>query len=801
MLINYIKLAIRNLTNQKVYTTINVLGLSFGITACLLIAIYIFQELSYDNFHANGTKLYRVGQTSHSSEGDESEVQSPHPLGEALIQDYPEVEKMSRIYFSENDLIVYGEKRFFEDHIAFADSSFFEMFSFNLIQGNPKEVLSRKNTVVLTQSTARKYFENENPVGKTIEFNNKYSFEVTGICEDVPVNSHFNFDFLFSYSTLNGDFIGVSIIDQWGAMFGSYTYLLMPEGIDYKAFEKKASEVYTKYTTPPGGVTKSLFLQPLADIYLFSNYPEEIGPTNTVSNLYILGSIALFILIIACINFMNLTTARSIKRAREVGVRKVLGAHRFQLTRQFISESLILSIISLIISFVSVEILLPYFSELIEKKIEFSYVQNIEVTLLLVASVLAVGIVAGIYPGLFLSGYKPITVLRGVKITDQGSNAASLLRKGLVITQFVISIALIACTLIINEQLNYMTTANMGFDTRHMLIVPAYSDIDENYESIKAEIQTVSGVESVSASFSAPISEHGFGTSIYPKGRDGGERVGIRVNLIDFDYVNNYNLELIAGENISEKTVSDYSSAIVINETLSKKLGFSNPADVIGEKYDLGINRVAPPIIGVVKDFHFSSMHNKISPLVFMYWPRFYNNFNIKVASQNVSNVLAEVEKIIVKYSPDFPFTYSFLDEDIAELYKNEAQASKIVVTFSVVAVFIACLGLLGLISFSAEQRRKEIGIRKVMGADILSIVKMISKEFFVLVIAANIVAIPIVFYFMNKWLSDFAYKISIGGEIFAYSIVITILLTLITISYQAVKAAIANPVESLRDE
>ncbi len=799
MLESYLRIMFRNLKSQRFYSFINIIGLSIGITACILVALYIKQDLSYDTFHKNARQIYRIefsitesGRTAHNA-------QSQALLGPTLKNEYPEIKKFSRIYFSERKLVKAGDIKNFEDRITYADSAFFDIFSYDAILGNQALFLKKANSIVLTESAARKYFGNKNPLGEIIEIDNKYIFEVNGVIKDVPVNSHFRFDFIAPYSSLEKQPVAI-YFPQWGATFGSYTYMLVEKGFDPKTFEKKTENFFKTYSDIKSGGWRVL-VRPLLGIHLNSHLADEIEENSSMSRIIILSSIALFILLLACINFVNLSTARASKRAVEIGIRKVMGAGKFQLVKQFLGESVMLSLAALVISIIAVILVMPSFSALIGTEIRFYLSDNWKTIFLTIGGVFLVGLVAGIYPAFFISSYQPVKVLKGnLSHGDSGRQNSSMLRKGLVILQFSISIMLIAGTIIVNLQLKYLRDYSMGFNKEYMIVLPVQGKIDNNYKTIKNEIRSIPGVQGVTTGRGAPVSSNNIGTECKPNS-DGKGSFAIEVNSVDYDYMDHFGVKLVAGRNFSEEFTSDFPNAMIINEKMVKNLGFKNAQDAIGKSYNISLNDFKPEIIGVVKDFNSSSLHNEITAQVFMCNPGWFKEFIVKTNSANMATTIRKLKDVWARFFPQFPFEYNFLDESIDRMYKSEEKYSRVISTFSLVALFIACLGLLGLASFVAEQRKKEIGIRKVHGASIKSIVQNISGEFAILVIISNLIAWPLAYYFMNKWLQDFAYRIDLSWWIFFVSGVITLAIAVIAVGYQSVKAAVANPVESLKNE
>jgi putative ABC transport system permease protein len=797
MLINYFKNAIRILISQKIYSLITIVGLSIGITTCILVSLYVKQDLSYDKYHENAENIYRI-EWSITQEGATNRLsQSQALLGPTLKNEYPEIKKLARIYFSDRSLVKVGDKNNYEGRIIYADSAFFEIFSYQAIAGDISLFLKKPNSIIITESTAKRYFGEQDPLGKIIEINNQYSFEVTGVIKDVPINSHFKFDFIATYSSLDKQPVA-GYFPQWGATFGSYTYMLADKGFDPQAFEKKTESFFS---TRISGNERGwrVHVRPLLDIHLKSHSADEIEENSSMSRIVIISSIALFILLLACINFVNLSTAKSSERAREIGMRKVIGAARFQLVQQFLGESVLFSIASLLISIITVKLIIPSFSSLVGTEIGIEYNTDWTTMLLILGGVLAVGILAGLYPALVISSYKPVKVIKGVYSANSGKNKASYLRKGLVILQFSISIILIAGTIIVNLQLRYLRNYNMGFDKEYMIVLPVNVKVGNNYITIKNELRSIPGVLSATAGRSAPTGSNNIGTECRPNGVSnitGAFR--IEVNSVDYDYMNHFGVKLVAGRYFSEDFPGDFPNAMVINEKMVRSLGFKNAQDALGKSYFISLNEYKPEIIGVVKDFNSGSLRNEITSQVFMTNPNWFKEFIVKVKSANMTSTINSLKEVWAKFFPQYPFEYSFLDESIDKMYKSEEKYSKVILTFSVVALFIACLGLLGLASLVTEQRKKEIGIRKVQGASIKGIVKLISREFLILVIISNVIAWPVAYFFMNKWLISFAYRIDISLWIFIGSGVLVLLIAMLTVSVQAVKAAMANPVNSL---
>lgn len=796
MFVNYFKNAIRILKSQRFNSFINIIGLSIGITACILVVLYVKQDLSYDRYNKNAGQIYRIGFSTTQDGVTESSAQSQALLGPTLKNEFPEIRKLSRLYFSQRSLVKAGNINSYEDKIYYADSTFFDIFSFEAVIGDKNQFLRRPNTIVMTESSARKYFGSENPLGKIILIDNLYRFEVSGVIKDVPVTSHFRFDFIAPYSSLDKQPVA-NYFPQWGATFGSYTYMLCEKGFDKKAFEKKCENFFKTYSDLTGDWR--LQFTPLLDIHLKSRLSDEIEQNSSLSRIIIISSIALFILLLACINFMNLSTARSSMRVVEIGMRKASGASKYQLVIQFIGESVILSMISLLISFMAFKPLLSYFSSLIGTEIEFDLSHNLMMVLFISGGVFIIGVLAGLYPALYLSTFNPVIALKGSNSSRDGKKSSAFLRKGLVVLQFSISIILIVGTLIVNLQLRYLRNYNMGFDKNYMIVLPVHEKVGNNYQIIKNELLNIPGVLSSTAGRGAPTSTNSIGTECRPNGMDNDAgNFGIEVNSVDYDYMDHFGVKLVAGRNFSEEFTSDFPNAMVINEKMVKSLGFRNPQDVIGKSYFISLNDYKPEIIGVVKDFNTGSLHNEITSQIFMTNPNWFKEFIVKVKPTDLPSTINKLEDVWVKFFPHYPFEYHFLDESINKMYKSEEKYSKVISTFSIVALFIACLGLLGLATFVAEQRKREIGIRKVQGASVTSIIKLVSGDFLILVIIANLFAWPAAYFFMNKWLQSFAYRIDISLWSFIISGVLAFLIAALTVSLRAFKSAVANPVNCL---
>ena len=817
---SYIKIAIRNLLRFKVYSAINIAGLAIGMTCCILILLYIYNELSYDSFHEKADRIYRINTDLKFGDTELAIPVVSDMMGSLLKQDYPQVEEYTRIYnFGGKILVKKGSDFNVEQQVACADSTFFKVFTFPAISGQTDKILNEPNTVVITESIAKKYFGTIDAVGRTIETDRGVTFfKVVAVIKDMPENSHFRFNFLFPMAN--------SGYNSWGNLVSMnfHTYLLFKEGTDYKEFEKKFEDYNDKYAMPyakrflqvksreefeKAGNKIEHSLISLTDIHLHSKRAQEISPTGTIEYVYIFSAIALFILLIACINFMNLTTARSANRAREVGIRKVLGTNRKSLIIQFLIESTLMAFIAVLLAVNIVDYVLPFFNDIAGKELQAGNLYSSSILVFLLLLPFIIGIIAGSYPAFFLSRFMPAEIIKG-KLSS-GSKSGGL-RSALVVFQFAASIILITGTIIIYTQLNYIQNKNLGYQKNQILIINDSYSLGNNIDAFKNEMLNVSGVISGTISDYLPIpSERNNSAFFKEAGMVSESGLTMQRWIIDYDYFKTLGIELSEGRNFSQEFGTD-SSAIILNQTAVKQLGYQNP---IGQKiytWVIGGRLVDYNIIGVVKDFHFESFRQDIGPLCFVpggsdavssarsqYKSTGLTSFRINAAS--LSTILKEAKAKWKNMSASLPFSYRFLDESFNEFYKADQRVGTIALLFSALAIIVACLGLFGLATFLAEQKTKAIGARKVLGASIPSIILMLSREFIKWIIIANIIAIPVAYYFMNKWLEEFAYRIEISWQVFVLAGCIALVIAILTVSFQAIKAAVANPVKSLRYE
>ena len=791
---NYLKVATRNLVKHKFYAIINVLGLAIGMICCLLIFLYVQHELSYDSFHTKADRIYRVVTDIKTPTETLTIAGTSAPMAAYMKQDFPEVEDMVRIDEA-NFLIQRGEQTFQEDEAMLADSTFFNVFSFELLRGNPQTALKAPFSIVLTEDAARKYFGNEDPMGQSLRLDNEYDCTVTGVMPNVPENSSFSFEILISLST-RLEVTYTDAAESWGN-FSSVSYVLLTEQANPKALESKLPTFLSKYISDNDraeGMNYTLFLEPLPEVYFTDRGGFEIG---SFANVKIFSVIAAFILLIACINFMNLATARATERAKEVGIRKVVGAIRRQLVGQFLCESLLLSLAAFAIALLTSELLLPAFNQLAGKTVANSILQDTYYLPLFLGVAVGVGLLAGLYPALVLSGFKSVAILKG---RFSSSQRGVVLRKALVVAQFAISIMLIAGTAVVYTQLDYMRSQALGFKKDQMLVIDFRFDgaVQERIETFKRQLGDNPNVRSVSASSSVP--GEGNNGAFSEIENPAGDMQASNVNLfyVDHDFLGQYEMELAAGRTFSRDFVTD-TSALIVNEALVRSYGYAAPEDIIGKRFSQW--GVEGQIVGVVKDYHFRSLQEEIEPMTIRLEPSNARFISLNLRSDDIPATVSALQQQWQTLAPQRPFQYFFLDEAFDEQYRAEARFGQLFIYFAGLAIFIACLGLLGLISYTIVQRTKEIGIRKVLGASESSIVRLLSKDFLALVLVAFVIASPVAWYALSQWLAEFAYRVTMPWWIFVVAGLAATVIAALTVSFQSVRAATANPVDSLRSE
>jgi len=792
---NYLKIAVRNIVKHKAYSFINIIGLALGMASCILIFSYVLYELSFDRYHENADRIYRLGLRGRQGEKVISIALSNAPTAPALIEEYPEVENAVRFYSAPKTLVEYGDKRFYDEGILYADKTVFDVFSWPMLKGNPNTALTTAYSVVITAEMAEKYFGDEDPMGKVLAVNSRNNFVVSGVFENMPPNSHFKMDVVVPYVTYFQ--VYGPDITSWMSNF-CYTYALLRDGTDPAAFESKIHPVIERPLYRQAGMKEPFprlyQIQPVTEIHLRSHREQEISVNNDIKYVWLFSSIAFLILFIACVNYMNLATARSIRRGREVGMRKVVGARRGQLILQFLGESLATAFLAMGLSLILIKSTLPAFNSLVERRLIFNPAADPQLFLGLVGIVFFVGLFAGSYPALSLAKFKPASVLaRSFSRSAKGS----ALRNVLVLAQFSISIILIVCTLTVRDQLEFINQADVGFSREQIITLPVRDDsIRRNIGAIKTELLRNTGIMDVTAAHRLPNDIDNF-TSRDWTGRNPDEPITIYYNMADSDYVNLFGLEIIEGRNFSREFSSDPGGAFLVNETAVKVAEWDT---VIGRKMT-HLGRQSGTIVGVLKDFHLHSLHRPIEPLYIFYNPGSFSNIAIKIRTADIPATLAYAESVMKRFSPSFHFAYKFFDEVFARAYVTEQRMGKIFRSFAVLAVIIACLGLFGLAAFAAEQRTKEIGIRKVLGASVSKITLLLSREFIRWVLLANLIAWPIAYLAMSRWLQNFAYRTHMGIAVFLISGSAVLLIASLTVSYQALKSAQTDPVGTLRHE
>ncbi len=800
MLGNYLKIAFRSLKKHKGYSFINISGLAIGMAVCVLIMLWVLNELSYERFHEQADRICRV--TMDIEVG--STLHTPVTLtaaGPALARDFPEVLHACRILPPNRVAVRYEDKIFQEARVGFAENSVFDIFTFPFVSGDPKTALEAPYSVVITESMAKKYFGEHDPLGKVLRFNNEDDFSVTGVVQDIPTNSHFRFNMLRSFQTFIKE--GDASDDQWFDV-RFFTYLLLDENARIKSLEQKLPAFIDKYlgeAMKASGGSIKLFLQPLKRIHLYSDFERDMSANSDIMYVYLFSGIALFVLLIASINFINLSTARSATRAQEVGMRKTLGAVRSRLIGQFLGESLVYSLCSMVLALCLLKLSLPLFNSLIGRDLSLNFMQTPMLIVTILGMAVLVGVFAGSYPAFFLSSFQPVRVLKGL-LKVGASN--SRFRRILVVFQFAISIALIVGTLIVYRQIVFMKTKELGFNKEHVVAIPRMSDaMRKSYRSFRAELLKIPGVIDVGASDRVP-SRGNLVSSFLPEGFPDDQMQTLDYMNVDTHYIPTMGIEIIEGRNFSEDLATDQEESVLINETTAKKLGWEDP---VGKRF---VFRPPPgqegettytTVIGVVRDFHLQSLRQKIDPLVIFYDYDELYTFSIRIAPDNIMHTMDLLKKKWGELDPNRPFHYYFLDDSFDSQYRREERLKNITFYFSFLAIFIGCLGLFGMASFTAEQRTKEIGIRKVLGASVSGIVCLLAKEFLILVAVANLIAWPVAYWAMSRWLQGFAYRVGIDWLLFVLSAAIALAIALITVSYQAIRAALSNPVDALRYE
>ncbi len=790
---NLLKISLRNLLREKAYSTINILGLTIGITCSLFLLLYILDELSYDRYHKNADNIYRI--ISHIKEPDNAFTwaSTQMPMADELDNNYREVENVVRFNQLSRTLYKIGEKQFTEDDFYLADSTVFEMFSYDFISGNPATALDNPFSIVMTETTAKKYFPStQSAFGESIQNQKGETFKITGIIKDVPENSHFKFDALISKDSKTQQ-------GSWGN-FGVATYIQLPPHYDLNKMQANLDKIVVEKVNPifeRMGIKVKYELQPITKIHLYSKIDDEAEAGGDIAYIYIFGAVAIFMLVIACINYMNLATARSANRAKEVGIRKVMGSEKRQLIYQFLTESIVVAIIALILSLISIFILLPYFNILAAKTLSFHYLFQPSVIWGLIAIVIFTGLVGGSYPAFYLSSFNPVNVLKG-KLSAKGGSV--FFRKTLVVTQFAFGIFMLISTLVVFDQLQFMRKKDLGFNKEQLIRL----QLSGKAQFAKADVLVNAlkkrpDVTSVGMADASP--GQGIGKNIFQVEDSEGKMVerGVDLYFADFDFIKTMGMKIVQGRDFSRSIPNDTLYGVLVNESMVKRMGWKDP---IGRRFVAGQkNQIEKHVVGVVKDYHQRSLYEPIEPLIIILGDQ--NNYVfVRTAPSDVTKTIASIETAWKEIYPNDPFEFTFVNQDLDSKYHADQKRSQVFTVFSFLTIFIACLGLLGLAAFTTEQRTKEIGVRKVIGASVRSLVVLVSQEFFVLVAIGMVIAFPVAWYFTNHWLQNFSYRIEMTHEwsTFLLSALLAFIITLFTVGYHVVRSAMVNPVSSLRD-
>lgn len=816
MLRNYFKIAVRNLTNHKFYSFINITGLAVSITCCILISLFVIDELSYDKFYKDGDQLYRTNRHGKYGDNEFHFATAPAPFAKALVDEIPEVERAVRFRNWGSYLVKTPEmtESYKETTLVFADPGVFELLEINVISGSPSEALAKPMSIALGESVAKKYFGSSDIVGKTIILDGDEEYQIGAVFEDFPENSHLNFDFMMTMLDMESSKNDVWVSNNF------YTYFKVREGTDISTLGKKINEMSEAHLGPQleqytghsmeefkaAGNYMTFELQPMDEVYLHSNFTFDIGKTGDITYVYLFMIVAIFILVIACINFMNLSTARSANRAKEVGVRKVLGSYKSHLVKQFLTESVLLSGVAFIISVGLVAVCLPFFNQLADKSLSLP-LNDPFFYLILLGGAIFIGFLAGIYPAFFLSSFKPVNVLKGK--LSLGSKSG-LIRSGLVVFQFFISIILLIGTATVYRQLDFIKNKKIGFNKEQVLMIGDAYMLGKQLETFKKEITQLSFVKNATVSGFVPVNGYNRNdNTFWEEGKQPTEDnlVSMQFWKVDEDYMETMGLNLTSGRNFNDDLASD-SSAIILNQTAFKAYNLEPGKENWIQTFDFDPVTNTPiegkfqkfKVIGVVEDFHYESMRQPIGNLA-LRLGKSSGVISARLNTTNYSEAISGIEEVWKKFAPQLPYSYKFLDSEFGEMYETERRLARVFTVFAVLAIFIGCLGLFALAAFMADQRTKEIGIRKVMGASVKTIVMMLSKEFSKLIIIAFILAAPLAWWGINSWLSNYSYKIEVGLEIYLISGLIAFAIAWITVGYQAIKAATSNPVKSLRSE
>ena len=808
MIKNILKVAFRSLARHKGFSFLNIAGLTLGLTACLLIGLFVRDEKQYDRFVPAGDQIYRVYLERTSNDGMEESAGTPPMFTTTMQEQYPEVAKTLRIMrVSSKDLFEAGDKKLYEEGGIAPDSTFFDFFPLTFTHGSALKALDDPASIVLSEEMANRLFDKENPVGKEIAWN-KSTFLIKGVYRNNP-KFHLQPTYIVPIAAMQ---IPKERLASWGWQ-QFYSYVKLKPGTRIGAVSDKFQSYIKKEIYPilqEGGSTSTYlpFFQPLHEVHLYSaDFKFDLLTVRgNITYVNALSIVAIFILLIACFNFVNLATAKSIKRAKEVGIRKTIGANRTQLLGQFMGETLLLTFISMALAVTFTILALPWLNDFTGKQLSFNLLQNPAIMLLLLGLTLVVGILAGFYPALVLSGYQPVKVLKGTMVSETTPGQIPWLRHGLVVVQFGLSILLIVSALVVNSQVNFLHNKDLGFNKEEIMFFPMRGDnMNQNYEAFKNELQKSPGVSAVSIGYGFPGDMFAGDQIIVP--RSGEQKThSATLLMVDHDYIKTLGLQMAAGRDFSKEIKTDADAAYIINETAVTALGFGSAEKALGQPllWPTWANQDSlkkGKVIGVVKDFHYKTLYDKVEPAILLIYPDAYWKVAVKVKTEGLENTMAHVKKVWHQFTPEFPLEYHFLDENFEQMYQSDDKLKSLLTIFTGVTIFVACLGLFGLAAYTAERRKKEIGIRKVLGASVNQITFLLSKDFIKLIVVALLLASPVAWYFLHQWLQDFAYRITLSWSVFVGAGIIAIIIALVTISLQTVKAAAANPVNNLRTE
>lgn len=808
MIRNYLTVAFRNFLRNRSYSLINILGLSIGLTACIIIFLLISYEVKFDKFHGKYDRIYRVARDIKSASGMEYEGVTPYPFAAAFRNDFPDIPLVTQMHYQSEGYVKIGTEKHQIEGVLFADTVFFKVFDFEVVSGNPEVDLGEPNKVFVTESTAANLALNVGDRFRLWERDSKLDLEVVGIVKDPPASSHIQFTMIVSLPTFTTEYFGWPVT-SWGLTSSGFSYVVLPEEVSPESVNERFAAFVEKYYNNEEGDRQRYWLQPLGDVHFNTRYastPSNTGNVDT-TQLVIMAVLGIFILIIACINYINLATALAVRKSREIGIRKTLGAKRNQLAAYFLSETFLLTLVAVVISLGLAEWLLPWLRSFVEKDINLALFSSPDLLIFLLVLIALATLFSGFYPAVILSGFEPAAVLKN-KITAQGGG--SFVRRVLVVLQFFIAQVMIIGTLVISDQMDYFATRPLGFSRESVINVPLPANDKHLLDQLRTRLESNSNIRNVSFAVGAPTSGSNIGTGYYlpEEGPSSSRRVGIKT--VDYHYLDTYQLKLKAGrwfyesegDRAADTTLAQNDRYVfVVNEAAVRALGYASPEEILNKHITVGLNEITAPVVGVVQDFHTSSLHEPILPVVLMNYPSLYFNTGISVHTGNLQETIDFIQKTWSDIYPEHYFEYEFLDDHIAKLYRQEDRQLVLFRIFAGVSIFIGCLGLLGLVSFMANQKMKEVGVRKVFGATVSAIVLLFSREFVRLVVISFLMAAPLAWFLMNKWLENFEYHVDIHWSVFVIGLITTLVIALLTVSYRSVKAGLANPVDTLRIE